>query len=195
MQNKTSSPSSSNKYSATAMLLHWLVAALIIGTFLLGLSMVAMPGISPTKLKYFSWHKWAGVTVLALVAVRLLWRLFHTPPAYPAAVSSSTKRMAHLAHAVLYVLMVAVPVSGYLYSSAAGFPVVFFGVFPLPTLIDPNPELKALFKQIHYVSNMAMAGLVVLHAAAALGHHVIKRDSVLARMTPFLKAAPQRTEP
>lgn len=184
---------SHTKYTPLAMLLHWLVAALIIGTFLLGLSMVAIPGITPTKLKYFSWHKWAGVTVLVLVALRLLWRLFHTPPAYPSAVTPANRVAAHAAHALLYVLMVVVPASGYLYSSAAGVPVVFFGVFPLPTFIDPNPELKALLKQVHYLSNMAMASLVVLHAGAALFHHFVKRDGVLARMTPFLKTPSQGT--
>jgi cytochrome b561 len=172
------------RYSRTAILFHWLIAVLIIGAFTMGLVMTDIPGITPTKLKYYSWHKWAGVTVLALAALRLLWRLGHRAPAYPATMKSWEKAAAHSLHSLLYVLMFAVPLSGYFYTLAAGVPVVWFGLFELPVLIAPNPELKPVLKALHYWLNMGLAASVGLHIAAALKHVVIDRDGVMKRMLP-----------
>ncbi len=172
------------RYSITAILLHWLIALLIVSAFALGVTMVDIPGITPTKLKYFSWHKWIGVTVLGLVGVRLLWRITHPAPPYPLAMPGWQKTAAHGLHGLLYVLMFAVPVSGYFYSLAAGVPVVYLGVLPLPVLIEPNPALKPVLKQVHYALNMAMLAAVALHAAAALKHQFVDRDGVLKRMLP-----------
>lgn len=138
------------RYTLTAILLHWLIAILIIGAFVLGLVMTDIPGFSPTKLKYYSWHKWAGVTVLGLAAVRLLWKLMNPAPAYPVSMKRWEKTAAHHLHLVLYVLMFAVPISGYFYTLSAGVPVVYFGVLPLPVFMAPNPELKPLLKGVHY---------------------------------------------
>ncbi len=176
--------STNNRYTRTAIALHWTIALLIIATFLLGLTMVDMPGITPTKLKYFNWHKWMGVTVLALAALRLLWRLTHTAPALPPTLPPWQRLAAEAGHLGLYVLMFAVPLSGYFYSLASGFPVVYLGKFPLPVLMGPNPELKPLLKTAHYLLNMAMAGLVSVHALAALKHHFVDRDDILKRMLP-----------
>jgi cytochrome b561 len=172
------------RYSRTAILFHWLIAVLIIGAFTMGLVMTDIPGITPTKLKYYSWHKWAGVTVLALATLRLLWRLGHRAPAYPATMKSWEKAAAHSLHSLLYVLMFAVPLSGYFYTLAAGVPVVWFGLFELPVLIAPNPELKPVLKALHYWLNMGLAASVGLHIAAALKHVVIDRDGVMKRMLP-----------
>jgi cytochrome b561 len=174
------------RYTKTAMLLHWLIALLIIAAFGLGLIMVDMPGITPTKLKYFSWHKWMGVTVLGLAALRLLWRKANVPPPHPASMAVWQKKAADGMHVVLYVLMFAVPVSGYFYTLAAGFPVVYLGVIELPVLIAPNPELKPVLKEVHYILTMTMAAAVLAHALAALKHHFIDRDGVLKRMLPSL---------
>jgi cytochrome b561 len=173
------------RYTGTAILLHWLIALLIIGTFSMGLVMTDIPGITPTKLKYYSWHKWAGVTVLALAALRLLWRLKNTPPAYPAALPAWQRWSSHAVHALLYLLMFAVPLSGYFYTLAAGVPVVWFGLFPLPVLIAPNPALKPVLKELHFWLNMLLAGAVGLHVAAALKHRLIDRDGILQRMLPW----------
>jgi cytochrome b561 len=177
-----------SRFTPIAILLHWLVAVALLATFALGLTMIEMPGITPTKLKYFNWHKWAGVTILALVTLRLLWRLYHPVPALPAAMATWEKRVAEITHYLLYALMFGIPLSGYFYSLAAGFPVVYLGLIPLPVLIDPNPELKPLLKNLHYVLNTALATLVILHAAAALKHHFINRDDVLTRMLPQFSA-------
>ncbi len=173
------------RYTNIAILFHWLVALLIIGAFIMGLVMTDIPGITPTKLKYYSWHKWAGVTILGLAALRLLWRLTHPAPPYPATMPSWQRRAANGLHSFLYVLMFAVPLSGYFYTLSAGIPVVYFGLVELPVLIGPDPELKPLLKGVHYWLNMTLAACVALHVAAALKHQLIDRDGVLKRMLPL----------
>lgn len=172
------------RYTTTAIIFHWLIALLIVAAFTLGLVMTDIPGITPTKLKYFSWHKWMGVTVLALAALRLLWRLKNDPPAYPANMPDWQKSAAGGLHALLYVLLFAVPVSGYFYTLSAGVPVVYFGLFQLPVLIDANPALKPVLKAVHFWLTMLLAGAVGVHVAAALKHHFVDRDGVLKRMLP-----------
>lgn len=172
------------RYSATAKILHWLMAVLIIGTFTLGLTMVEIPGITPTKLKYFNWHKWAGVTVLFLATIRLLWRLTHPAPPLPVSMPAWQKKVAEVTHYLLYLFIFAVPLSGYFYSLASGFKVVYLGLLPLPVLIGPDPELKELLKTLHYLCNVSLATLVTAHVGAALQHHFIHRDGVLKRMLP-----------
>jgi cytochrome b561 len=173
------------RYSTPAIVLHWLIALLIVGTFTLGLVMTDIPGLSPTKLKYFAWHKWAGVTVLLLAALRLLWRLLRTPPPFPASMRPWEQSLAHWTHVALYVLMFAVPISGYLYTTAAGVPVVYFGLFQLPVLFPRTPAWKEPLEGLHYWLNMGMAALVAGHVLAALKHQLLDRDGVLKRMLPF----------
>lgn len=173
-----------NRYTGTAIALHWLLALGIVIAFGMGLTMTSMAGISPTKLKLFNWHKWLGVTLLALAALRLLWRLFHHAPPLPESVPRWQRKVAELTHYALYALMFAIPLSGYFYSLAAGFPVVYLGVVPLPVLIGPNPELKPVLKAIHFWLNMGLVALVVAHIGAALKHHFIDRDDILRRMLP-----------
>jgi cytochrome b561 len=172
------------RYTKTAMLLHWLTALLIIAAFTLGLVMTDIPGLTPTKLKYYSWHKWMGVTVLALAALRLLWRQANRPPPPLASMSAWQHKAADGMHVLLYILLFAVPVSGYLYTTAAGVPVVYLGLFPIPAAFAPNPEWKALLKPVHYWLNMLLAAAVAGHVLAALKHHFIDRDTVLKRMLP-----------
>ncbi|MCC2974841.1 cytochrome b [Massilia sp. IC2-476] len=174
-----------HRYTIPAIVLHWLIALLIIATFTLGLVMTDIPGITPTKLKYFNWHKWAGVTVLLLATLRLLWRLLRHPPAYADEMPAWQRGAAHGLHWLLYILMFAVPLSGYFYSLATGYPIVWFGVIELPVLMGPDPALKPVLKDVHYWLNMLLAGLVGLHVAAALKHVFVDRDGVMARMLPF----------
>jgi cytochrome b561 len=177
-----SSFKASERYTGTAIALHWLLALALVGVFVLGVVMADMP-ISPTRLKYFSWHKWAGVSILALSVVRLLWRLTHRPPAdLPA--PAWQQAAAHATHLALYVLFFAVPLVGWAYSSAAGFPVVLFGVWPLPDWVAPDRALAELIKPWHQRLAFFMALLVVLHIAAALKHQLMDRDGLLARMRP-----------
>lgn len=172
------------QYTKTAMALHWLIALLIISAFFLGLTMTDIPGITPTKLKYYSWHKWIGCTVFGLACLRLLWRLFNSAPPYPASMGKLQQHAANVMHVLLYILIFAVPLSGYFYSLAAGIPVVYLGLVKMPVLIDPNPDLKPILKSAHYTLTMLMAAGVVMHVLAALKHQFIDRDNIFKRMLP-----------
>ncbi|MCB2017583.1 MAG: cytochrome b [Hydrogenophaga sp.] len=173
------------RYHPLARVLHWLLALAIVGNFALGVYMHELP-FSPARLQYYSWHKWAGVLVLAFSAVRLLTRLLAPPPPLPKAIESAMpgwQKLAHHAtHLGLYLLFFAVPLSGWAFSSAAGFPVVLFGVLPLPDFVPVSESLADVLKEAHEVAAFAMAGLVILHVAGALKHQFIDRDGLMARM-------------
>ena len=170
-------------YTATAKGLHWLMALLIFGLLALGFYMQDLP-LSPEKLQFYSWHKWAGVTVFALVWLRLLWRVTHRPPAYPISMPGLQQALAHTGHLVLYVLMIVIPLSGWLMSSAKGVPTVWFGVLPLPDLIGRDKELGKQLAELHSALNISFLVLIGGHAAAALFHHLVHKDDTLRRMLP-----------
>ncbi|MDP2132047.1 MAG: cytochrome b [Sulfuritalea sp.] len=174
-----------DRYTGVAIALHWLIALALIGSFGLGLYMHDLP-LSPQKLKLYSWHKWAGVTIFLFVVGRLAWRLTHRPPALPPGIAEWQARVAAATHVLLYLLMIAIPLSGWLMSSAKGFQTVWFGVLPLPDLLAKNEELGELLQQAHMLLNFSMAGLVMVHAGAALKHHFLDRDDILARMLPIV---------
>lgn len=176
----------STRYSRTAIGLHWLVALAIATAFAVGLYMHDLP-LSPGKLRIYSWHKWAGMTIFLLVLFRLVWRLTHRPPVLPAGMPTWQQLAADAAHRLIYVLMVAVPLSGWLMSSAKGFQTVYFGVLPLPDLLAKNKALGETLEAVHQGLNFTLAGLVLAHAAAAIKHHLVDRDDVLARMLPFIR--------
>jgi cytochrome b561 len=175
------------RYSGLAIALHWLLALAIVGAFAVGLYMTSL-SMSPTRLKLYNWHKWAGTVILALSALRLLWRLTHRPPALPRAIESAMpawQRVAHHAtHHLLYLLFFAVPLVGWAYSSAAGFPIVVFGVLPLPDFVPVDKALAEAIKPWHGWLAYGLATLVVLHVAAALKHQLVDRDGLLSRMWP-----------
>ena len=170
------------RYTGTAIALHWLLALMIFGSFCLGAYMSGLP-FSPQRLKLYNWHKWAGVVILALSALRLLWRLTHRPPA-DLPMPRWQALAAHGAHWALYALFFAVPLAGWAYSSAAGFPIVWFGVLPLPDFVSPDRALAETLKQLHGTLAWALAAVVVLHVAGALKHQFMDRDGLLQRMRP-----------
>lgn len=174
---------SATRYTPMAIGLHWLIALLILVSFSVGVYMSDLP-LSPDKLKIYSWHKWAGVTIFILVAARCVWRIFHRPPALPAGMPPWQQKLAAVTHFLLYVLMVAIPISGWLMSSAKGFQTVYFGVIPLPDLLGKSKEVGDLLEVVHTALNYTMLALVALHAAAAFKHRLIDKDDVLARMLP-----------
>ena len=180
------SPDSAATYALPAVAMHWLSALLIVAGFVLGLVMTDMPGLSPAKLRYFSWHKWIGLTVLLVLVVRVGWRIGHPPPALPAAIGRWQRRVANGVHLVLYGLLLAVPLSGLLYSQAAGVPVVYLGLVDIPALVAPDAQAKVLLRSVHWVLNYLLLGLVAAHVLAALKHQFIERNNLLARMLPFL---------
>ncbi len=173
-------------YTRTAKALHWLMAVLIFGLLALGFYMQGLP-LSPEKLKLYSWHKWAGVTAFALVLVRLAWRAAHPPPPLPATMSKPMRFAAHAGHALLYLLMIAIPLSGWLMSSAKGVQTVWFGVLPIPDLLAKDKALGDLLAIVHKTLNLVFVAVIAGHVAAALKHHFIDRDDILARMLPDRK--------
>jgi cytochrome b561 len=183
MNAQTSSP----RYGATAIGLHWLMAALLLGLFCVGVYMHDLP-LSPWKLRVFSWHKWAGVTAFLLVLARGAWRLTHRPPELPASMTPPLRLAAHVGHALLYLLMVAIPLSGWLMSSAKGFQTVYFAVLPIPDLVGKDKVLGEQLLLVHQSLNFLLAFIVAGHAAAALKHHFVDKDEVLRRMLPRVRA-------
>jgi len=162
--------------------LHWLMALALIGNFIVGFIGEDMR-LSPDKIKLLLWHKSVGVTLLALVLVRLLWRAAQPTPQLPS-MPAWQRALAQLSHALLYVLMLALPISGWLMNSAADFPLKWFGWFELPSLVGPNDALKQQFALWHEYLGWALVAVLALHIAAAIKHAMIDKDDVLKRMLP-----------
>ena len=170
-------------YTSTAKALHWLMAVHLFGLLALGFYMHDLP-LSPEKLKLYSWHKWAGVTAFLLVWLRLAWRITHQPPALPSQMARPMQLAAHAGHFLLYALMIVIPLSGWLMSSAKGFQTVWFGVLPIPDLLAKNKELGDLLALAHKSLNLLFVAVIAGHIGAALKHHFIDRDDILTRMLP-----------
>lgn len=168
-------------YTPVAKGMHWLMALLIVGLLVLGIYMSDLP-LSPQKLELYSWHKWLGVTVFALVWLRLAWRITHRPPPLPATLSPLMRAAAHAGHAALYVLMVAIPLTGWLMSSAKGFQTVWFGVIPIPDLVERSRELGDWLQGAHKALNLLLMLTLLGHIVAALWHHFVLKDDTLRRM-------------
>jgi len=173
-------PLQAERYTRTAVALHWLLALAIFGSLGVGLYMTGL-ALTPTRLKLYNWHKWAGICIFTLSLLRLLWRLTHpAPPALPMPRWQASAAAA--THRLMYVLFLAVPLAGWAYSSAAGFPVVVFGVLPLPDFVSPNRELAEAIKPLHRWLAYTLATAIVVHVAAALKHQFVDHDGLLARM-------------
>ena len=179
------------RYGTVAIALHWLLALMILASFGVGLSMTGLP-FSPLRLKLYNWHKWAGIAILALSALRLLWRLSHAPPPLPERIRSAMpgwQLAAHRGlHLLLYLLFFAVPLLGWAYSSALGFPIAWLGVLPLPDFVPVDKAFaETVLKPLHRAGAFSLAALAAVHAAAALKHQFVDRDGLLDRMSPFTR--------
>ncbi|MDV7391439.1 cytochrome b, partial [Arthrospira platensis SPKY1] len=151
-RHETATRAGAPSYTATAKLLHWSMAVLIPAAMALGMYVEGLP-FSPEKLKLIAWHKWAGVSLFLLVALRLAWRLSHPPPPLPASMAPALRLAAHAGHALLYLLMFAIPLTGWLMSSAKGVPTVWFGVVPIPDLLGKDEALGKLLQATHMYLN------------------------------------------
>lgn len=167
-------------YTRTAVVLHWLVAVLITCGFALGAYMVDLH-ISPRKLRLYNYHKWIGITVLGVVLIRSVWRLTHQPPPEEPMPRWQLKA-AKFTHGLLYALMIATPICGWLYSSATGYSVVYLKLWRLPDLVHKNSDLAKVLVEVHADLAWALFWVVVLHTAAAVKHHFIDHDATLRRM-------------
>ncbi|TDR78473.1 cytochrome b [Paludibacterium purpuratum] len=174
-------PANNARYAAPMVLLHWLMAILIVTAFAVGLKIWSLP-LSPLRLKLILGHKSAGIAVLLLLALRVIVRLASHVPPLPAHMSPIEQRLAHLGHLALYVLMLAVPLSGWAMSSAYGIPVVFLGVLHLPEWIASDPTLAEQLRWLHRGLNLLLALTIVGHAFFALKHHFFDHDGMLNRM-------------
>lgn len=168
------------RYSRAQAWLHWLTALLIFAAIGLGLTMTEM-AFSPSKLRWYSWHKWLGVTVLLLSALRLLLRLRQGAPAEPP-MPRWQRLLAGAVHRLLYGLLFAIPLSGWLMSSAAGVPVTYLGLVTLPDLVAADKALQGTFKAVHLYLNYTFFALLAAHIGAVIKHQWLDRDHLLARM-------------
>ncbi len=175
-------PSEATAYSLPARVAHWTVAVLIVAVFLIGLAMMRVPEGSLQD-QLFDWHRSIGATVWTLAAARLLWRLWHAPPPFPPGVPAWMRAAARASHGLLYVLMLGLPILGWIGSSAYGAPVHIYHLFDLPPLVRPSRPLSNIVFWFHIWGAYALAGLVVLHVGAALYHLLLRRDGVFQRMT------------
>lgn len=171
------------RYGGVAIVLHWSVAAAIVCAFPLALYLAELPA-SPRKSALLVFHQWLGAAVFALACVRLAWRFTHRPPELPAFVPAWQRGVARAVHRALYGLVLAVPLSGWAHSAAAGVLPLELGWLAPPGLGAPDERLAAALKLVHQTFNFALLALIVAHVGAALKHHFVDRDRLLARMLP-----------
>lgn len=172
---------SSTHFGIVTIVFHWVIALLIIGLLALGLYMVSIPW-NAQRLKYYGWHKEYGLLVLFLAILRIIWRIANENPELN--LPWLEKIAARSMHRAFYLFMFAMPITGWLITSAAGLPASFFGLFTLPDLITPDESNRVLFEWIHKWLGYALIAAICLHVAAALKHHFINKDDILRRIFP-----------
>ena len=171
------------RWGAVSQGFHWLIVLLLLAQGMVGLLMGDM-AIGPGKIAVYAFHKSVGLTILALALARLLWRLYAGRPAPAPGTPAWQERMASLMHGALYLLLFAVPLSGWAMNSAADFPLQWFGLFNLPAIAPHDRDLQELTESLHEQLFWALFALAAAHAAAAVYHHLFQRDATLARMLP-----------
>jgi cytochrome b561 len=177
------------RFGVIAKSFHWGMAAIVIPLWILGFVMV-----QPTQdlLRQYEWyqlHKSFGFVVFGLALLRAVWRLIDPAPALPAGMHPGQRAAAQIAHALLYVLLLAMPVTGFLMSAASplGVPTVLFETIPVPHPIAPSERAYAIFRGLHYYLAMTLAAVLVLHVLGALHHAIIAKDRTWRRMVPFVR--------
>ena len=181
--------SNAERWGGVTQWLHWLMAIGIIGSGALGWYMEELPR-GMAKINAYALHKSIGMTVLALLALRVAWRLYDRRPREEP-MPRWQRRAAHAIHALMYLLMLTIPLSGWLYNSARGYPLQWFKWFNLPALVEKNAALGDFADQAHEVLSWILAGVLIAHAGASLVHHWFERDNTLLRMLPFARLRPR----
>ncbi|MGP1397529.1 MAG: cytochrome b [Inquilinaceae bacterium] len=172
-----------SRWGLVAQVLHWAMALLILIMIVLGWVMVWWP-LTPLKVGLFALHKSTGIMLLTLAVARIAWRLVNPTPRLPDTLKPYERALARITHPALYVLLLAMPMSGWIIHSASNFPLLVYGLFPLPTLVPPSTETQHLAERVHLTLSFILIGVLTLHIAAALKHHVVLKDDVLTRMLP-----------
>jgi cytochrome b561 len=181
------------RYTAVAQLFHWIIAALIVTQFTLAWTAEDLP-LGVHKLALLARHKSFGMTVLMLAILRLLWRLKNPPPALPTGMTPIERQLAKATHVAFYVLLFAMPLTGWMMSSAKNYSVSWFGLFTWPNLIAKNETAFNFLKSTHDYLSDALFVIAVLHILAALKHHFWNKDDVFLRMLPLTKLAKAKSE-
>jgi cytochrome b561 len=184
---------SPTRYSSVAKAFHWIIAALIVTQFTLAWMADDLP-LGAHKLALLARHKSVGMTVLMLAILRLSWRLKNPPPALPPGMTSLERRLARASHAAFYVLLFAMPMTGWLMSSAKNYSVSWFSLFTWPNLIGKNEAAFDLLRSTHDTLSFVLFTIAVLHILAALKHHFWNKDDVLLRMLPLIKLDKAKSE-
>lgn len=172
------------RYGLVAQLLHWIVVALLITQFTLGIKAHGLP-ISLERLILLARHKSIGLTIFALIVLRLVWRWYSPPPPLPPTPRPWFRTAARLSHGLMYALLLAMPIVGWLLSSASNLSVSWFGWFTLPNLVKPDHRLAHWLLLTHQSMAWLLMAVIIIHVGAALWHHLILKDDVLMRMLPF----------
>jgi cytochrome b561 len=181
------------RWGTVAQTFHWLIVLFIVAQFTLATLFDDLPA-GPKKLTLLARHKSIGITILMLALLRLLWRSTNPTPALPDTLKPYERSLAKLTHGLLYVLLFAVPLTGWLMSSARGFPVSWFGFFQLPDLVHKNKALYDILVTTHGVLAWTLGIVASVHLLAALKHHFMLKDDVLRRMLPFSSNKTQGSE-
>ena len=172
-----------SRYTKVAIWIHWLIGLAVIAN--IGLAMLTEGLPRETQRAAMDVHKALGITVLALTVVRILWRLGHKPPPLPASTPAWQKLLSRIVHFLFYALLILLPLSGWVWMSAADRPIDFFGLATIPTIVAPNEGLADVMHDRHEVLGLAMLGLAVVHIVAALKHQFFDRNGLIGRMNPF----------
>lgn len=172
-----------DRWGVVSQSLHWLIVLLILGQGILGLLMGGLRN-GPDKIQVYALHKSFGLTILALVVLRLLWRLIAGRPDPVPGTPAWQARVARLTHGLLYALLLAMPISGWVFNSAAGFPLQWFWLFNLPAIAGQDQALRELAGNAHEWLFWTLVAVAIVHAAVAFYHHLFLRDATLARMLP-----------
>ena len=175
---------STRSWGSLSKALHWIIVLLIINQWVIGMRADALP-LGMAKLQALAWHKSFGITILGLAVVRLVWRWMNPVPDLAAETKPWERVLAKISHLLLYALIFALPLTGWLMSSAKNYPVSWFKLFQLPDLVSPNEALFQQMRSLHHSLFAVLVAVAALHVAGALKHHFIDRNDVLRRMLPF----------
>jgi cytochrome b561 len=170
------------RYTRTAMLLHWLIALLLLAQFGFGWWLDEVPRNTPERGFFINWHKSTGIIIGLLILLRIVWRLMHTPPPLPQTIPHWQQRLASLNHLLMYSCMVLMPLSGYVASNFSKYGVKFFNAVKWAPWGSEDKLIYAIFNQTHKITAIVLAALIVLHLLALIKHALIDRDQLFSRM-------------